>query len=78
MDRRTFLCGLTLGALAGPFAAAAQAPAKIPRIGYLGPVSPSAGSRLLESFWQGLRRIMYRAMNSPSGLVACRADRRSP
>ena len=49
ISRRTFLCGLTLATLAVPLAAAAQPPAKIPRIGYLGPVSPSAGVFLLES-----------------------------
>jgi ABC-type uncharacterized transport system substrate-binding protein len=58
MTRRTFLCGLALGTLAAPPAIAAQ-PAKIPRIGYLGPVSPSAGAFLLESFRQGLRELGY-------------------
>jgi putative ABC transport system substrate-binding protein len=59
MNRRTFLCGLTLGALAAPLASDAQPPAKIWRIGYLGPVSASAGAGLLESFRQGLRDLGY-------------------
>ena len=37
----------------------AQPTGKIPRIGYLGPVSPSAGAFLLESFRQGLRELGY-------------------
>ncbi len=44
---------------AAPLVAAAQPPPKIPRIGYLGPTSPSAGARLLESFRQGLREQGY-------------------
>jgi putative ABC transport system substrate-binding protein len=59
MNRRTFLCGLALGALGAPLASEAQPAAKIARIGYLGPVSPSAGARLLESFRQGLRELGY-------------------
>ena len=35
MERRTFLCGLTLGALATPLAADAQETAKVARIGLL-------------------------------------------
>ncbi len=48
-----------LAVLAAPLAAEAQQPPKIPRIGYLGPTSPSAGARLLESFRQGLRELGY-------------------
>jgi len=56
--RRVFLAAsITLGVAS--FAAAAPPPAKIPRIGYLGPVSPSAGALLLESFRQGLRELGY-------------------
>jgi hypothetical protein len=40
MDRRTFLCGLTLGTLAAPFAAEAQQAAKVARIGYLAAFPP--------------------------------------
>ncbi len=55
MNRRTFLCGLTLGTLAAPLAAEPQQPAKIPRIGILS--SSSAGSP--EAFGQGLRDLGY-------------------
>jgi putative ABC transport system substrate-binding protein len=50
---------LTIGFLAAPLLGEAQAAQKIPRIGYLGPVSPSAGAFLLESFRQGLRELGY-------------------
>ncbi len=50
---------LAFGILAAPLAADAQPPPKIPRIGYLGSASPSAGARLLESFRQGLRELGY-------------------
>ncbi len=56
--RRAFLAA-SVALTVAPFAAAAQPPAKIPRIGYLGPVSPSAGAFLLESFRQGLRELGY-------------------
>ncbi len=51
------LAALTL--LAAPLAAEAQAPPKIPRIGYLGAYTPSAGAPLLEAFRQGLRELGY-------------------
>jgi len=35
MHHRTFLCGLTLGTLSAPLAAAAQSGIKLWRIGYL-------------------------------------------
>jgi putative ABC transport system substrate-binding protein len=58
MNRRTFLCGLTVGALAAPLAAEAQPAArKMPRIGLLQP-----GMRLpawVGAFRQGLRQIGY-------------------
>ena len=37
MNRRTFLCGLTLGALAAPLAAEAQQTGKVYRVGILSP-----------------------------------------
>ena len=37
MNRRTFLCGLTLGALTAPIGAEAQPSTTIPRIGLLAP-----------------------------------------
>jgi putative ABC transport system substrate-binding protein len=57
-SRRAFLAA-SIAATASPFVAAAQQRAKSWRIGYLGPVSPSAGARLLESFRQGLRELGY-------------------
>jgi putative tryptophan/tyrosine transport system substrate-binding protein len=39
--------------------AEAQKAAKIPRIGYLGAFTPSAGASLLEAFRQGLRELGY-------------------
>ncbi len=59
MDRRSFIGTLAGGLLAAPLAAHAQPPTKTWRIGYLGPVSPSGGARLLESFRQGLRELGY-------------------
>ena len=50
---------LVLSLLAAPIAAEAQASAKVPRIGYLGATSSSAGARFLEAFRQGLRELGY-------------------
>ncbi len=50
---------LALVILAAPLVADAQQPPKIPRIGYLGGFSPSAGAPLLEAFRQGLRELGY-------------------
>jgi putative tryptophan/tyrosine transport system substrate-binding protein len=57
-SRRAFLAA-SIAATASPFVATAQPPTKTWRIGYLAPVSPSAGARLLESFRQGLRELGY-------------------
>jgi len=57
-SRRAFLTA-SIAATASPFVAGAQPPTKTWRIGYLGPVSPSAGAPLLESFRQGLRELGY-------------------
>jgi len=57
-SRRAFLTASIAGMIA-PFAAAAQPATKMWRIGYLGPVSPSVGARLLDSFRQGLRELGY-------------------
>jgi len=55
------IIGLALGALlfALGFPAEAQQPKKVPRIGYLGAVSPSAVSARTEAFRQGLRELGY-------------------
>jgi putative ABC transport system substrate-binding protein len=50
------LCAM-LFALTG--SAEAQQPTKVPRIGYLGAFTPSAGAPLLEGFRQGLRDLGY-------------------
>ncbi len=57
-SRRAFLA-TGIAVTASALVAAAQSPAKTWRIGYLSPVSPSAGARLLESFRQGLREHGY-------------------
>jgi putative ABC transport system substrate-binding protein len=53
MNRRAFLCGLTLGTLAAPLAVEAQEH----RIGFLGPRTPSQTERFLEAFRQGLSEL---------------------
>ncbi len=60
MNRRTFLCGLTLGTLAAPLAAESQQARKIPRIGYL-VLSPLADPPSAEraAFLAGLRGLGY-------------------
>ena len=57
-SRRAFLAA-SIAATASPFVAVAQQRTKTWRIGYLAPMSPSAGARLLESFRQGLRELGY-------------------
>jgi putative ABC transport system substrate-binding protein len=54
MNRRAFLCGLTLAALT-PLGARAQQPGKIPKIGILYPATDSR--RLDEAFEQSLRDL---------------------
>ena len=50
------LVTLALGLLAAPLAAQAQAPAKVPRVGWLSLGSPPAGpTPLRDAFRQGLR-----------------------
>jgi ABC-type uncharacterized transport system substrate-binding protein len=57
MNRRTFLCGLTLGTLVAPLAAEAQPAGKVARIGFLSPSSLSDPRTqiFVEAFLQGLR-----------------------
>jgi putative ABC transport system substrate-binding protein len=59
MNRRTFLCGLTLGTLAAPLAGEAQQPGKVWRIGYLGSGSASVFPFALDAFRQQLRLLGY-------------------
>jgi len=56
MNRRTFLCGLTLGTLGLPVAVEAQQGGKVPRIGFLFYGSPGPSPEL-DAFRQGLREL---------------------
>jgi len=56
MNRRTFLCGLTLGTLTAPLTAEAQQAGKVPRIGFLFYGSPGPSPEL-DAFRQGLREL---------------------
>jgi putative ABC transport system substrate-binding protein len=59
MDRRTFLCGLTLGALAIPLTSEAQPTGKVPQIGFLTAGSLSATLPLWNVFKERLRELGY-------------------
>jgi putative ABC transport system substrate-binding protein len=57
--RREFIGALAGGLLAAPLAAEAQAPAKIPRIGFLSASSSTDPGKRIEAFRQGLRELGY-------------------
>jgi ABC-type uncharacterized transport system substrate-binding protein len=57
MNRRKFLCGLTLGRLAVPLAGEAQQTGKVWRIGYLG--NTFGPTETTEAFREGLRELGY-------------------
>jgi len=60
MDRRSFLCGLTLGTLAAPLAAEGQRAGKVPRIGVLVPAEPASPTEPnVAAFRQALRELGY-------------------
>ena len=59
MDRRTFLCGLTLGTLTAPLAAEGQA-VKVWRIGYLSLNAPERARQVLSVIEAGLHELGYR------------------
>jgi putative tryptophan/tyrosine transport system substrate-binding protein len=63
MNRRTFLCGLTVGTLGAPRAARAQPTGrKMSRVGLLQPGLPQPGMRSpawVEAFRKGLRELGY-------------------
>ena len=59
MNRRTFLCGLTLGALSAPLAHGAQQATKVPRVGYLSDEFRSLGVASFEPMAQELRKLGY-------------------
>ena len=60
MERRAFIGAVAGGLLSAPLAVEAQQLAGMPRIGYLGPTSPSSEAFILEAFRQGLRDVGYR------------------
>jgi aspartate aminotransferase-like enzyme len=55
MNRRTFLCGLTLETLAAPLTTGAQQTGKVWRIGFLGSTSPKSHGTFVAAFREGLR-----------------------
>jgi putative ABC transport system substrate-binding protein len=57
--RLPFIVTVTLMIFASAFAADAQQPKKVPRIGFLATVSPSTISDRVEAFRQGLRELGY-------------------
>ena len=57
--RREFITLLGGAAAAWPLAARAQQPSRVPKIGYLSPVSASSGFLAYEMFRQGLRELGY-------------------
>src|SRR5262245_38009993 len=59
IDRRTFLCGLTLGTLATPLAAQAQQAGKVYRIAYLANGSATTSRPFLDAFRQELQEVRW-------------------
>ena len=59
MDRRAFVCSITLGLLAAPLAAGAQQQGKVWRIGFVEAGSASVNRHFLDAFRQGLRELDY-------------------
>jgi putative ABC transport system substrate-binding protein len=57
MNRRTFLCGLTLGTLSAPLATEPQQAARVAQIGLLSSFSPSDTAAWHQAFRQGLRDL---------------------
>src|SRR5262249_29508295 len=56
----TSLLTLVMAILLVPLVAQAQAPATIPRVGFIEAISPSPGQPTLDAFRQGLRELGYR------------------
>jgi len=59
MDRRAFLCRLTVVALSAPRAAEAQPTATVARVGFVEAGSRSANQHFLDAFRLGLRELRY-------------------
>ncbi len=55
MNRRTFLCGLTLGTLVAPFAGQAEQAGKVPRVGALALHSREQLAHIVDGVESGLR-----------------------
>src|SRR2546427_3394390 len=58
MNRRTFLCGLTLGIVAAPLAANAQQ-SNVPRVGVIAAVTRDAQVPFADAFREGLQAAGY-------------------
>jgi ABC-type uncharacterized transport system substrate-binding protein len=71
MNRRTFLYGLPLGALALPLAASAQQAGKVYRIGWLGYFGCPIRPEFMGPFRQGLRELGY--VEGQNIVIECRA-----
>jgi putative tryptophan/tyrosine transport system substrate-binding protein len=59
VNRRTFVCGLTLGVFGAPLAAQAQQAGKPYRVGFLGNTTAALEANLVGPFRQGLRDLGY-------------------
>jgi putative ABC transport system substrate-binding protein len=59
VNRRTFLCGLTLGAFGLPLAAQAQQAGRLHRVGFLGNSTAALEANLVGPFREGLRDLGY-------------------
>jgi len=57
--RLCFLAALVLGLVGLPVFSTAQTPPKVPRVGFLHPLSPTDDPHLPEAFRQGLRELGY-------------------
>ena len=59
MNRRKFLCGLTLGTLSAPLTAQAQQPGKVRGIGFLSIASNENIANPLRALEEALRELGY-------------------
>jgi putative tryptophan/tyrosine transport system substrate-binding protein len=73
INRRTFLCGLTLGTLSAPLAAEAQQVGKVPRIGWL--TNSVVHTPNVEAFQEGMRAVGYPEVRLEVRAAAGRTDR---
>ncbi len=59
MDRRAFVIGVGSGLLNAPLLAEGQQGTRVPRVGYLSPLTASVDASRSEAFRQGLRELGY-------------------